>query len=517
MTGGTWQGPSSESMAASAATYVDWMHTTAAQAEDTAAQAKAAIAAYEAAFAATVPPPVIEANRALLAMLVATNILGQNTPAIAATETHYMEMWAQDATAMYGYAGSAASASVLTPFAEPPQTTNPAGTAQQSAAAAQAGTSGASNIGTEITQLINSLPTALQNLANGLVQSPTTGSTNLLSGLSLPQLASLTLPAGTADRPDELEHDLLRAHRSVFAAGLDVDSWRPVPVVRPGVLVGPERAGRRRVHGRSEADQRGPGAAGRRAGATPDLGRVWRRAGVGVDGPRDAGRKHVGAAGVGAGGAGDPQRSHRRCPPNWQAPQRQHSRAAKERSSARWRCRALPDGPSPRARTWLDSAVAPISSSAGPGVVTEVGPRVRRPQSSSDSRRSKTDKARVFEHVLRSVSTGDQLGPDVHRRGIGPVVGRSGRVGRARRRIAAAATSYSSVISIPDQRTVVGSDVTEHGGRGRPISDLDAGHRHAGRRDRGPGHRGRQRLRDGLCVTRAAGGNRRQPRPIGLS
>ena len=195
LTGGTWQGPSSESMATAAATYVEWMNTTAAQAEVTSSQAKAAVAAYEAAFAATVPPPVIEANRALLMMLIATNILGQNTPAIAATEAHYMEMWAQDAGAMYGYAGSAGSASVLTPFIEPPQTTNLAGTAQQSAAAAQAGTSGASNIGTEITQFINSVPTALQNLANGLVQSPTT-STNLLSGLSLPQLLSASLPPG---------------------------------------------------------------------------------------------------------------------------------------------------------------------------------------------------------------------------------------------------------------------------------------------------------------------------------
>jgi PPE-repeat protein len=196
LTGGAWQGPSSESMATAAATYVEWMNTTAAQAEATSSQAKAAVAAYEAAFAATVPPPVIEANRALLMMLIATNILGQNTPAIAATEAHYAEMWAQDAGAMYGYAGSAGSASVLTPFTEPPQTTNLAGTAQQSAAAAQAGTSGASSIGTEITQFINSLPTALQNLANGLLESPTTASGNLLSGLSLPQLFSATLPPG---------------------------------------------------------------------------------------------------------------------------------------------------------------------------------------------------------------------------------------------------------------------------------------------------------------------------------
>src|SRR6201995_461652 len=192
--GNSWQGPSSTSMAAAVAPYVAWMNATAAQAEETATQARAAVAAYEAAFAATVPPPVIVANRTLLMALIATNILGQNTPAIAATEAHYMQMWAQDATAMYGYAGSAAAATQLTPFTEPPQTTNPAAEPMQAAAASQAtSTSTASNIGTELTQFIDSLPTALQNLANGLLESPTT-STNLLSGLSLPQLTTATLP-----------------------------------------------------------------------------------------------------------------------------------------------------------------------------------------------------------------------------------------------------------------------------------------------------------------------------------
>ena len=183
-------------MAAAAAPYVSWMTATAAQAEETANQARAAVAAYEAAFAATVPPPVIVANRTLLMALIATNILGQNTPAIAATEAHYMEMWAQDATAMYGYAGASASATQLTPFTEPPQTTNPAAEPLQAAAVTQStSTSTASNLGTELTQFIDSLPTALQNLANGLLESPTT-STNLLSGLSLPQLLSASLPPG---------------------------------------------------------------------------------------------------------------------------------------------------------------------------------------------------------------------------------------------------------------------------------------------------------------------------------
>ena len=192
----SWQGPSSTSMAAAATPYVTWMTTTAAQAEETANQARTAVAAYEAAFAGTVPPPVIVANRTLLMTLIATNILGQNTPAIAATEAHYMQMWAQDAAAMYGYAGSSAAASQLTPFTEPPQTTNPAAGPTQAAAVSQATSSGASSLGTELTQFIDSLPTALQNLANGLLQSPTTASGNLLSGLSLPQVTSLSLPPG---------------------------------------------------------------------------------------------------------------------------------------------------------------------------------------------------------------------------------------------------------------------------------------------------------------------------------
>ncbi len=89
---GPWVGPSSMSMAAAAAPYVSWMSTTAAQAEQTANQLRSAVAAYEAAFAATVPPPEIEVNRAMLASLVATNILGQNTPWIAALEAQYAQM-----------------------------------------------------------------------------------------------------------------------------------------------------------------------------------------------------------------------------------------------------------------------------------------------------------------------------------------------------------------------------------------------------------------------------------------
>ncbi len=132
-----WQGPSSATMAAAVAPYVTWIRATAAQAEQTATQARAAVAAYETAFVATVPPPAVAANRGLLMSLIATNILGQNTAAIAATEAQYGEMWAQDAAAMYGYAGASATAAQLKPFGEPPQTTNAGGTAAQATAVPQ--------------------------------------------------------------------------------------------------------------------------------------------------------------------------------------------------------------------------------------------------------------------------------------------------------------------------------------------------------------------------------------------
>jgi PPE-repeat protein len=139
LTGGAWIGPSSLSMAAAVTPYVAWMQGTAAQAHEAAMQATAAAAAYQTAFAAHVPPPVIAENRALSAQLVATNLFGQNTAAIAANEAQYSEFWAQDAAAMDTYFASSATASNrLTPFTEPPQTTNTAGTTMQAAAMSQA-------------------------------------------------------------------------------------------------------------------------------------------------------------------------------------------------------------------------------------------------------------------------------------------------------------------------------------------------------------------------------------------
>ncbi|EUA34258.1 PPE family protein [Mycobacterium xenopi 3993] len=162
-----WLGTSASSMAAAAAPFVAWLAAAAGQAEEAAAAAKAAAAAFEAAYAMTVPPPLIAANRAQLMSLVATNVVGQNSPAIAATEAHYDQMWAQDAAAMYGYAGSAAVASKLTAFSAPPTTVDPAGLARQGAALAQAAsTSGATETQTGLSQLTAAIPKALQDLTS---------------------------------------------------------------------------------------------------------------------------------------------------------------------------------------------------------------------------------------------------------------------------------------------------------------------------------------------------------------
>ena len=160
LTSSGWQGPSSVAAADAAAPYTAWLSSTAAQAEQTASQAQSAAAAYETAFAASIPPPVIAANRTALAALVATNFLGQNTPAIAANEATYAEFWAQDAVAMYGYAGAATAATQLTSFSTPPATTNDSGQATQAAATANsAADSTTTSLEAWLTQLNTELST----------------------------------------------------------------------------------------------------------------------------------------------------------------------------------------------------------------------------------------------------------------------------------------------------------------------------------------------------------------------
>jgi PPE-repeat protein len=170
-------------MAASAQTHITWLTTTSAQLQDAAAAATSSAAAYEAAHAATIPPPVVTANRVQLAALVATNILGQNTPAIAANEAMYGEFWAQDAAAMYGYSAAASAASSgLTPLTDPTENTNPGGPGQQAAAVSQAlGSNGTSST---LTNALSGTQNAASSLLNPAALSAQAPAGSLLSAIN---------------------------------------------------------------------------------------------------------------------------------------------------------------------------------------------------------------------------------------------------------------------------------------------------------------------------------------------
>jgi PPE-repeat protein len=244
LTSSGWQGPSSAAAADAAAPYTAWLSSTAAQAEQTASQAQAAAGAYEAAFAASIPPPVIAANRATLALLVATNLLGQNTPAIAANEATYAEFWAQDAVAMYGYAGASTTATQLTSFSAPPATTNDSGQATQSAAAAN---SAADSTTTSIETFLTQLNTDLTSLGTQLTSVNTEFST--LEAQLISQLGtSITLPtwatAGIADVEKAITtftstvSTYAAGPWSVIGVGSLIKNWYQMAISIPNLGVG---------------------------------------------------------------------------------------------------------------------------------------------------------------------------------------------------------------------------------------------------------------------------------------
>jgi PPE-repeat protein len=227
LTSNSWVGPTSAAMISAVTPYIDWMTTTAAQAEETANHARAAVAAYEAAFTMTVPPPVIAANRALLAALVATNFFGQNTPAISATEALYAAMWAQDAAAMYGYAGASQVAMTVTPFSEPPQTTTDDGTSGQADAVAKAAATPASQAATVVQNAVSSAPaTSTQTAALPAATPAATPPTTLIPWLeqllqnTITQFPTGGLGVGMTGGTSGNLNSLRQIFQAYFAVGL---------------------------------------------------------------------------------------------------------------------------------------------------------------------------------------------------------------------------------------------------------------------------------------------------------
>jgi PPE-repeat protein len=134
----TWQGPSSAAMVEAVEPYLNWLQTTAQQAQQTASSAMAAAAAFSSVRATVVPTAQVAANRMQLAQLLATNAFGRNLPAIAETEAEYQAMWANNSAAMSRYQAASAQATSLPQFSSPTSVTNPTGLAAQASTAAAA-------------------------------------------------------------------------------------------------------------------------------------------------------------------------------------------------------------------------------------------------------------------------------------------------------------------------------------------------------------------------------------------
>ena len=302
-----WRGPASAAMATAARPYVEWVNTTAAQAEQTATQAGTRRQLMKAAYAATVAPAEIAANRSQLTSLVATNILGQNTPAIAATEAQYGQMWAQDAVAMYAYAGSSALATSVDRVHLPTQTTIPGALTAQSAAVTQAQAPGryrAKHTG----QLISSVPSTLQGLANP------TASASLLSGIFSPSSGS------EASGLSGLLNVISGSNGSAFGQLLNANIWNTIfssGFYMPGNFIGTAAdfmglGGQAAGQAASDAAN---GAANAATGPLGDIGAIGNSVSAGL------GRSSIiGALSVPPGWAVPaPFTTH--CPPPWEAHQ----------------------------------------------------------------------------------------------------------------------------------------------------------------------------------------------------
>ncbi|MEE2853619.1 MAG: PPE family protein [Actinomycetota bacterium] len=155
----TYHGPSSRAMAQAFEPYLAWLRATAQQCQEIATSAEVMTAAFELTHWTVVHPSLVAANRARLAMLLATNFFGINYPAIAETEAEYHAMWVNNSAALVRYDATSASAVRPPAFEPPPPVANPSGVTTQAAMVPAANTA---DVGT---QTAAALSGTSQNLA----------------------------------------------------------------------------------------------------------------------------------------------------------------------------------------------------------------------------------------------------------------------------------------------------------------------------------------------------------------
>jgi PPE-repeat protein len=155
----TYHGPSSLVMAQAFEPYLAWLRTTAQQCQEIATSVEVMTAAFELTHWTVVHPSLVAANRARLAMLLATNFFGINYPAIAETEAEYNAMWVNNSAALVRYAATSAST------VRPPQFSSPPPVSDPSAATRQAAMVPATTTANTGTQTATTLSGTTQNLA----------------------------------------------------------------------------------------------------------------------------------------------------------------------------------------------------------------------------------------------------------------------------------------------------------------------------------------------------------------
>lgn len=140
-TNASWMGPGDVSMTETAAPMAAHLEVVGGHAQAAAQTITAAGQAHSGAVASSIPYPTVIANRVREATLEATNVIGQNTPAIVQANVEYGEYWAQNAGAMMGYLAAAAPLiqALSVPLTPSPLGANPAGMAAEVAGLASAG------------------------------------------------------------------------------------------------------------------------------------------------------------------------------------------------------------------------------------------------------------------------------------------------------------------------------------------------------------------------------------------
>jgi PPE-repeat protein len=143
-----WIGAGGTAMLGTAIPYVAAMEALVAWVQQSAASAAAIEQAYATARAAMVQVPICTTNRTSQAGLVASNVIGQNTPAIIGLDTEYFgHFWTNNASVMGSYEGIVTSivAALGTPPPPAPMTADPAGMAGQAAGVGEAAAHGAAS------------------------------------------------------------------------------------------------------------------------------------------------------------------------------------------------------------------------------------------------------------------------------------------------------------------------------------------------------------------------------------